>query len=577
MLIRAEMIALVAIVSPVASQSLPHVYRVDGVDAAGQLGFAACGGGDIDHDGRPDLVAGAIYGLDSSGVATGSVSAYSSANGALLWTAAGEGFGDRFGWAVAPVGDFDADGWPDVAAGGHKNDAGGIDAGMVRVLSGRDGSTLRTFLGLSANDFFGHCVAGVGDVTGDGVPDLGVGAWQAEPAGDSSGSAYVISGADGSVVWRFDGTASNHRVGFSIWSAGDVDGDGLDDVIVGATGQTSVWVLSGVDGSVVHRLQGETLGDSFGYSVRSADDVDGDSVPDIMVGALKANGFRGYARVYSGATGALLHHVIGDGQTDLYGTSIVGFGDVDGDGYGEFAVGGFLNGGNGHESGFTRIYSGRSGAVLATLYGNSGGDWFGYALAKVGDVDLDGVPDLAIGANQDDPGSSNAGTVGVYSGALFGTGQSFCAGDGSASACPCGNASPSGWIQGCRNSTGVGGMLRASGTASVSSDTAFLEASGLPESAATLFFQGTSSTNSGAPFGDGVRCVGGALVRLGLRDCLHGHLQWPRSGGIPLSTLGEIATHGFGTRYYQAFYRNVSGTCGAGFNVTNGVSLTWTP
>jgi hypothetical protein len=569
--------ALAALATSAAAQSFPHLYRVGGTNADAQLGFAVCCAGDIDHDGRPDLAAGAIHDRTPQGISAGSVSAYSSATGVRLWTAYGEGTGDRYGWAVAPVGDFDGDGWPDVVAGAHKNDGAGTDAGMARILSGRDGSTLRTFRGEAPNDFFGHCVAGVGDVTGDGVPDIGVGAWQARPAGDSSGSAYVISGADGSVVWRFDGTAQQHRVGFSMWSAGDIDGDGRDDVIVGATGQTSVYVLRGTDGAVLLHLQGETPGDSFGYSVRSADDVDGDSVPDVMVGALKAYGFRGYARVYSGATGVLLHHVEGDGSTDVFGTSIVGFGDVDGDGYGEFAAGGFHNSGNGHDSGITRIYSGRSGAVLATLFGNSGNDWFGYALAKLGDVDLDGVPDLAIAANLDNAGAASGGSVNVYSGTLFGTGSTFCAGDANSSACPCGNASPTGWMQGCRNSTSRGGMLRASGTPSVSNDNVMLEVSGLPNSAPTLIFQGTSALGSAVPFGDGLRCVGGAILRLGIRNCLYGHLQLPRLSGTPISVLGEVAANGIGTRHYQAYYRNLGSPCGTGFNITNGVSLTWTP
>lgn len=565
--------------SPVLSQSLPELYSVGGTHDNAQLGFAVCGAGDLDLDGRPDLVAGAINDLDGAGVATGSVSAYSSATGAVLWTVYGEAANDRYGWAVAPVGDLDGDGRPDVVAGGYKNDVAGEDAGMVRILSGLDGSTLRTFRGEAAHDFFGHCVAGVGDVTSDGVPDIGVGAWQAQPAGDSSGTAYVLSGADGTIVWRFHGTAPQHRVGFSMWCAGDVDGDGNKDVVIGATGQTAAWVLRGHDGGVIHNVQGQTIGDSFGYSARAGGDVDGDGVEDFMIGALKAYGWRGYARVYSGATGALLHHVEGDRLADVFGTSIVVFGDVDQDGYEEFAAGGFLNGGNGHQSGIARIYSGRSGAVLATMYGRSGGDWFGYALARIGDVDLDGRPDLAIAANQDDPGGTNSGAVTVFAGRMFDTAIEYCAGDGVAITCPCGNASEPGRMQGCSNSTGIGGMLRASGVASAASESLMLEVSGLPLEAPVLFFQGTTRTGGGAgvTFGDGLLCAGGALLRLGTHLCVQGHAQHPGLGATPLSASGEIAANGYGTRHYQGYYRNLAGACGSGFNMTNGASVTWVP
>ena len=106
--------------------------------------------------------------------------------------------------------------------------------GSARVLSGLDGTTLYTFDGDSAFDFFGFSVSGAGDVNGDGLADLIVGAFRDDNNGSFSGSARVLSGLDGTTLYTFDGDSANDNFGVSVSGAGDVNGDGLDDFIIGA-------------------------------------------------------------------------------------------------------------------------------------------------------------------------------------------------------------------------------------------------------------------------------------------------------------------------------------------------------
>jgi hypothetical protein len=155
------------------------------------------------------------------------------------------------------------------------------------------------------------------------------------------------------------------------------------------------------------------------------------------------------------------------------------------------------------------------------------------------------------------------------------TGTLFCAGDGSATACPCGNASTVGDDVGCLNSIVLGGKLRASGMASLSADTLELEGSQMPNSSA-LYFQGTSQLGGGAGsvFGDGLRCAGGTITRLGTKSNVAGSSEYPDVGDPSISVRGLVTTPG--TRTYQVWYRNAASFCTSStFNLTNGIEVTW--
>ena len=156
-------------------------------------------------------------------------------------------------------------------------------------------------------------------------------------------------------------------------------------------------------------------------------------------------------------------------------------------------------------------------------------------------------------------------------------GTVFCFGDGSGAACPCGNASASAQQAGCLNSLGTAATLRATGSAYLSNDTVLLAGAGMPNSSA-LYFQGTTrqAGGAGAAFGDGLRCAGGAVVRLGTKTNASGASSCPGAGDLPLSVKGGIT--GAGTRTYQVWYRNSAAYCSAStFNLSNGLEVVWAP
>jgi hypothetical protein len=157
-------------------------------------------------------------------------------------------------------------------------------------------------------------------------------------------------------------------------------------------------------------------------------------------------------------------------------------------------------------------------------------------------------------------------------------GASFCAGDGSATACPCGNASAVGAGQGCLNSTGIGARLTETGSSSVSNDTLVLSCNGLPASTSVLFFQGTlqQSGGSGSLFGDGLRCVTGTVLRLHTVVASNGVATWPQGGGASISVTGLVPANS--VRHYQAWYRNAMPFCTSStFNLSQGLSVSWQP
>lgn len=151
-----------------------------------------------------------------------------------------------------------------------------------------------------------------------------------------------------------------------------------------------------------------------------------------------------------------------------------------------------------------------------------------------------------------------------------------CFGDGSGTACPCGNSSAPGSRTGCASSILSGGALRDAGIASLAHDSLSLLGSGMPHTT-ELFLQGTSSVNGGAGVvnGDGLLCVGGSLVRLAVRSRTNGSSSYPAQGEPPVSTAGAVVAPG--TRTYQIVYRDPASSCGSTFNATNGLRITWTP
>ncbi|PCJ53727.1 MAG: hypothetical protein COA70_08545 [Planctomycetota bacterium] len=400
------------------------LHQWDGQGFIDRLGSSVSNAGDVNGDGFADVIVGA-YGADPGGLAdAGSAYVYSGADGSLLYQWDGGAAVDLFGLSVSGAGDINGDGFADLIVGAFAADPGGLaSAGSAYAYSGVDGSLLYQWDGGAGLDFFGTSVSDAGDVNGDGFPDVIVGAWGADPGGVlGAGSAYVYSGADGSLIHQWNGGASGDLFGESVSGAGDVNGDGFADLIVGAyfahpgglSNAGSAYVYSGADGSLLHQWDGGTPDVEFGGSVSGAGDVNGDGSADVIVGAPGGLFGGGSAYVYSGADGTLLHQW-DSGAT--FGSSVSGAGDLNSDGFADLIVGAYLASPGGLvDAGSTFVYSGADGSLLHQQNGGATGDLYGHSVSGAGDVNSDGFADLIIGSWGADPGGrSSAGSAYVYS------------------------------------------------------------------------------------------------------------------------------------------------------------------
>jgi hypothetical protein len=379
------------------AQTITHVplYTFHGDSAGDEFGFSVSGAGDVNGDGLNDLVVGAV--------GDRAVRVISGSNGSLLHTFQGSP-SDKFGLSVSGAGDVNNDGHADIIFSATDTDG----SGSARVHSGIDGSVIYTFEDDSPFDRFGESVGSAGDVNGDGYYDLIVGAALDDNNGLDSGNARVLSGLDGSTLYTFDGNSAFDHFGNSVGSAGDVDGDGFADIIVGArlddnngSNSGSARVISGMDGSTLYTFNGNSAFDLFGESVNSAGDVNGDGLADLIVGSPgdSDNGFDvGSASVLSGADGSVLHRFNGDNASDNFGNSVSGAGDFNGDGLADLIVGALRDDNNGSNSGSARIFSGIDGSTLYTFNGDTANDQFGTSVSNLGDVNGDGLADFAVGA-----------------------------------------------------------------------------------------------------------------------------------------------------------------------------------
>ena len=342
----------------------------------------------------------------------------------VLYTFQGGAPGDQFGTSVAAFGDMNFDGIPDFVVGAPFKDTNAGDAGAAAVFDGFSGGLFQFPFEQNPNQHFGTSVAGVGDVDGDNIDDFIVGAPQAPGGIPLFGTATVYSGVGSGVLFLFFGDNWFDQMGQSVAGAGDVNGDGTPDFLVGIyadddNGQDSgsARVYSGSDGSILLDLDGAGAFDRFGWSVASAGDVNNDGTPDVIVGAPQTNqGLPGYARVHSGLNGSVLHTFTGDSADDAFGWSVAGAGDVNLDGFDDLIVGGprdfLVFTGNG----YARVFSGANGSVLFNFAGDAVKDHMGWSVAGAGDVDGDGFPDLIGGAIGMDGGGNGSGAARIFSG-----------------------------------------------------------------------------------------------------------------------------------------------------------------
>ncbi|WP_183030037.1 cadherin domain-containing protein [Altericroceibacterium spongiae] len=418
--------------------------------------------------------------------------------------------GSQLGYSVSAAGDVNGDGWGDFILASPFDSTGGDRAGMVYVVYGGNGltdslsGTTRANFDLSSFssadgyivqgegdlDFLGWSVSSAGDINGDGLDDIILGAYNEDTGGPASGAAYVIFGQEGTSHADIDvttlsasdgfmihGAGSDQRLGYSVSSAGDVNGDGYDDILLGAEqGDGSAYVLYGGSGSfgtsdgagrqVIDLatlsagqgflMNGGPTDGSLGASVSTLGDINGDGFADFIVGARYANSYAGEAYVIFGSDQTYGTAVSGIQTVDLatldasegfvlqnaslmmLGWSVSDAGDINGDGFDDILVGGYAtnyatgdafvifgtDGSFGTASGGRQIIDVASidAAEGFTIRGEAEQDRLGWSVSSAGDMNGDGYADIVLGATQAEKGDAPGLVYVIYGGADgFGT------------------------------------------------------------------------------------------------------------------------------------------------------------
>jgi methionine-rich copper-binding protein CopC len=498
-----------AAITPAAAVNVSALNGTSGfrLDGAGSnitedniyTGISASSSGDLNGDGFDDIVVGiprTYYSSGSTYVMFGKASGYAAtmSMGALNGS---DGFRydgavpERSGVSVGAAGDLNGDGYGDLIVGAEWAGGSTSLAGASYVVFGKASGSSATanfsslngvngfsLTGAAKNDNSGTSVSSAGDVNGDGFDDLIIGADGTGYNGLSTGSAYVVFGKaggfaattsladiNGSNGFRLDGTSLVEKAGSAVSTAGDVNGDGYDDLIVGAdwsdTYKGSSYVvfgkasefspatkLSTLNGSTGFRIEPASILGYAGHSVSSAGDVNGDGYDDIIIGAPakseygntsgsgaayvvfgKASGFT--ASLSTGAlNGANGFQISGDANGDAFGISVGSAGDLNGDGFDDLIVGAKDAQGNAAGSGAAYVIYGKTtgfsaNVAVSTLNGTNGFrisgatayDGLGRSVSGAGDLNGDGFDDLIVGAEGADNNGNATGSAYVIFGA----------------------------------------------------------------------------------------------------------------------------------------------------------------
>lgn len=425
----------------------PTVLTINQADA--RMGQSVACAGDINADGYSDVVIGATYydnGQINEGAAIvyyGSATGLDNTNFTILEE--NQDFANM-GISCTGAGDVNADGYSDIIVGAIGYSNGQNDEGVAFVYHGTATGINTTYSALlepnEVDAVMGFSVSSAGDVNGDGYSDVIVGALWLNGATTNEGGAFVFHGGAAGVSTTASSTLlcnqANAEMGSSVALAGDLNGDGYSDVIVGAraydNGETDEGVAFVYEGSAtgistlpVVTLEVDQAGASFGFAVASAGDLNGDGYSDLVVGA---NGFdngendEGAAFVYHGAPSGIstaVGETFTGGQASAeMGTSVNSAGDVNGDGYSDIVVSARYYDNGETDEGAAFVYHGSATGISPTyatmLESNQVGAIFAYGVSSAGDVNGDGYSDIVVGALMYDNGETDEGAAFVFHG-----------------------------------------------------------------------------------------------------------------------------------------------------------------
>ena len=462
-------------------------FAINGISGYDRAGEHVSSAGDVNDDGIADLIIAAPYASSPNGEASGKSYVVfgkstgfnrtlnlSSLNGTNGFVINGIAEGDVLGKSVSSAGDVNGDGIADLIIGASGAFHNGIKSGQSYVVFGKstgfsptlnlsslNGTNGFAINGINNNDLSGNSVSSAGDVNGDGIADLIIGAPSASHNGIRSGQSYVVFGKstgfsptlnlsslNGTNGFTINGIAASDTLGNSVSSAGDVNGDGFDDLVIEASGASrngyesgQIYVvfgkstgfsptlnlanLNGANGFTINRIAGNPT-----FSVSSAGDVNNDGIADLIIGTSgatpnpipnrsyvvfgKSTGFSATLNLSSlnGTNGFVINGINSDGS----GQSVSSAGDVNDDGIADLIIGELTAYPNGIGSGQSYVVFGKSTGFSSTLNlsdlnGTNGFaingikefDSSGISVSSAGDVNDDGIADLIIGAYNASP------------------------------------------------------------------------------------------------------------------------------------------------------------------------------